>query len=112
MVERINSRYKSMGKARIAGILEGDALLKNLSITGCCLECTAYYENIKSNEIYKIEIEPESSSNVESFDIQAECKWVRNMDYTCEFGFQIVASPKGKYFSNYVDYLAFHSTVV
>jgi hypothetical protein len=100
-----------MGKARIAGILESDVLLKNLSITGCCLECTAYYDNIKANETYKIEVEPEISSNIENFELEAECRWVRNGDYFCEFGFQVTASPRGKKFQSYVDYLVYHSTM-
>ena len=98
-----------MGKARIAGVLEGDVLLKNLSITGCCLECTAYYDNIKPHEIYKIEVEPESISNLDGFDLEAECRWIRNGDYYCEFGFQVTASPRGKGFQSYVDYLTYHS---
>ena len=112
MVERASSRYKSMGKARIAGVLEGDVLLKNLSITGCCLECTAYYDNIKTRELYKIEIEPEGSSNVDGFDLEAECRWIRSGDYFCELGFQVTASPKGKSFQSYVDYLTYHSSMV
>jgi hypothetical protein len=110
LVSRISQRYSTIAHARISGVLEGENLVKNLSITGCCLECTAFFfffQNVK----YNIVIHPETSAGVSEFEIQAECRWIRAGDYSCEIGFQITASPKGKNFQRYVDYLAFHSTL-
>jgi hypothetical protein len=101
-----------MGKARIDGILEGEVLLKNLSVTGCCLECTALADTIEPNKTYKIIIQPESAADIEEFVIQAECRWIRHGDYCSDIGLQITESPKGKHFQRYVDYLVYHSTLV
>ena len=113
MQRRVNPRYQTKDRAYITGMttgmLEGNVLLKNLSITGCCLECTTC-NNIELYEKYKIDIEPESFAGIGKFDIEVECKWIRKGDHSCEIGFQIVASPKGKCFQSYVDYLTYHST--
>ncbi|MDR0442816.1 MAG: PilZ domain-containing protein [Treponema sp.] len=108
---RASQRYRTMGQAKIHGVLEGEVLLKDLSITGCCLECTVHPEKIKPNEIYQVDIEPETAANVEGFSLQAECRWIRHGDYSFEIGFQVTASPKGKCFQRYVDYLAYHSSL-
>ncbi|MDR2952277.1 MAG: PilZ domain-containing protein [Treponema sp.] len=108
---RKSQRYRTIAHARISDVLEGENLVKNLSITGCCLECTAVCD-IKQNEKYKIVIHPETASGVSEFEIQTECRWIRAGDYSCEIGFQITASPKGKNFQRYVDYLTYHSELV
>ena len=91
-------------------MLEGDNLVKNISITGCCLECTAFCD-IKPNENYTVVIHPEKSADVSEFELQVECRWIRHGDYCCDVGFQIVSSPKGKHFQRYVDYLTYQSTL-
>jgi hypothetical protein len=91
------------------GVFEGDALLKDLSVTGCCIECTMVVD-IKPDMVYKIEILPEAASNIGSFELKAEARWIRAGGYSCEAGFLIVASPKGKLFQRYVDYLVWRST--
>ena len=111
MQERTNPRYNAKGHASIDGVLEGEVMLKNLSITGCCLECKTY-DNIKPNEKYIIDVKPESSVGVGKFDLEVECRWIHKRDCFCEIGFQIIASPKGKSFQSYVDYLAYNSTLV
>ena len=106
MVEKRGSaRYKTIAKVRISGISEGETLLKDLSITGCLLECTSYV-GIESNTQYKLEIIPESVAKIGEFELLVESKWVRTEDYSCEIGFSIVKSPKGKLFQRYLDYLS------
>ena len=112
MIEsRRSPRYRTLALARISGVLEGENLVKNISITGCCVECTAYAE-IKPHKQYKLEIVPESVSGIDNFILPVECQWIRGGDYSTEIGFNIVSSPKGKLFQRYVDYLAYHSTAV
>ncbi|MDR1949760.1 MAG: PilZ domain-containing protein [Spirochaetaceae bacterium] len=106
--ERKSARYPSHARARIEGAFEGDALLKDLSVTGCCIECTMIVD-IKPNAIYKIEILPETASNIGNFELKVEARWTRIGGYSCEVGFMIVASPKGKLFQRYVDYLTWRS---
>jgi hypothetical protein len=106
---RKSPRFATSARARSPDVLEGDNLLKNLSITGCCLECTGF-SGIKLNTVYKVLIEPETASRIEEFELQAECKWIHKGDYSSEIGFQITASPTGKYFQRYVDYLSYQSS--
>jgi hypothetical protein len=107
--KRKNRRYPSIAKAQSPKMFSGDALLKDLSITGCCIECTMRPE-ISAEKKYKMNILPEESSGIGSFELVVECKWMRTVDYSCDIGFTIVESPKGKTFQRYVDYLSWRST--
>jgi hypothetical protein len=64
------------------------------------------YVDIKPNVTYKIEIIPESDSHIGRFELSAESRWVRDGGYSFEAGFQVTASPKGRQFQRYVDYLS------
>ena len=105
---RINPRYHTKGHARIPGVTKDDLLLRNLSITGCCLECLELMDKIKPSEIYQIEIKPEMASHIGKFELKAECKWIRNKNHVNEIGFSVTDSPHGKCFQNYVDYIAYN----
>ena len=105
---RINKRYHSVARVGIDGILNGDIMLKNISITGCCVQCLSSVD-ISVNSQYSIKIKPESDSKIGNFNLPVECKWVRNSDNSTEIGFSIAGFPKGKIFQRYVDYLAFRS---
>ncbi|MDR2477720.1 MAG: PilZ domain-containing protein [Treponema sp.] len=106
---RKNPRYRTLARARIPGILEGDNLLKDLSITGCCVECTIVADLHPGKE-YQLEVEPEGVSGIGNFLLSVEQKWVHSGGYSTEVGFGIVASPKGKQFQRYVDYLTYRSS--
>ena len=103
--QRKNTRYQTLAKVKIEGIDEGEALLKDLSVTGCCVECTAYVET-KLEIQYKLTIIPESASKIGAFDLMVKSKWIHAESYACEVGFVIIESPKGKSFQRYVDYLS------
>jgi hypothetical protein len=106
--QRLNPRYHTMGHARIDGEISGELLLKDISITGCRLECTTICDIFQKKK-YKIFIIPENAANIDTFEIEAECRWIHSEDYVTELGFLVVASPKGKSFQRYVDYLEYHS---
>jgi hypothetical protein len=106
--KRKNRRYPSIARAQSPKIFSGDALLKDLSITGCCIECTMRPE-ISAGGKYKINIFPEENSGIGSFELVVECKWIHTVDYSCDIGFDIMESPKGKTFQRYVDYLSWRS---
>jgi hypothetical protein len=107
---RTNKRYDSVARVGIPGVLDGDVLLKNISITGCCVECPSS-ANISANSSYDIKIEPENESKVGDFVLPVECKWIQKGDNSKEIGFNIVNFPKGKLFQRYVDYLAYRSNI-
>jgi hypothetical protein len=101
---RKNRRYRTLAHARIPGVLEGETILKDMSITGCCVECTAR-SDLKPGVRYRMEIVPEDASRIGKFEVSVESRWVRAGSYASEVGFSIVASPRGKCFQRYVDYL-------
>jgi hypothetical protein len=105
---RKNLRYQSLARAKIEGISEVEILLKDLSITGCCVECTVYVDVIP-NTRYKVVVMPETAAKIGDFEILVESKWIRTGGYSCEIGFVILESPKGRLFQRYVDYLAWRS---
>ena len=104
LIKRDNERYTSQARVRMPGILEGDALLKDFSVSGCCIESTIRID-VALNKTYNIEIIPEKASNVKKFVISAEVRWIRTVDYTFYVGFFIAVSPKGKLFQHFVDYV-------
>ncbi|MDR3123137.1 MAG: PilZ domain-containing protein [Treponema sp.] len=106
---RKSIRYPTLARAIIPEIVDGEGLLKDLSITGCCVEYTMFVD-VKLNTQYKAQILPDSTAKIEPFDLCVESRWVRADSYSCEIGFAITMSPKGRDFQRYVDYLAWRST--
>jgi hypothetical protein len=106
--KRKNIRYRAQARASIAGVFESGGLLKDISITGCCIECTMRV-NIRPESQYTIQISPDQSSEIGDFDLLVEARWVRPRGDSCEMGFMIIESPKGKQFQRYVDYLAWRA---
>ena len=106
---RKNPRYRTLAKAKIPGILEGENLLKDLSITGCCVESTVNAD-IQAETRYQLEVKPERAARIGRFRLVVERKWVRNEGYSTEIGFSIIESPKGRQFQRYVDYLAYRNS--
>jgi hypothetical protein len=106
--QRKSVRYPVLARAHMPDVFKDEALVKDLSITGCCIECTMYVDIIIGDH-YKIEIIPEAVSGVDKFGLLAKSCWIRTGGYSCEIGFLIVASPKGKLFQRYVDYLSWRS---
>jgi hypothetical protein len=107
-IQRKEPRYSTLAHARIPGLFQGEALLKNLSVTGCCIEYTEFV-NVKPGIPYTVEIFPERAAKIGRFDLTVESRWVRSESYACELGFLVTASPKGRLFQRYVDYLAWRS---
>jgi hypothetical protein len=92
--------------AQISGIGGGECLLKNISVTGCGVECTGVVD-LQKDIPYQMKVKPEKDSHIGSFDLQVECKWIRTSGHSTELGFFITASPKGRKFQRYVDYLGY-----
>jgi len=104
---RRSPRYRTLAHVEISKVSGGEGLLKNISITGCCVEITGKVQ-IQPLAQYQLVIKPEKESHIGSFELTVDCKWVRDDGHGTELGFGIIASPKGKQFQFYVDYLAYH----
>jgi len=107
---RQNNRFTGQAHAHIASVLESKSVLKNLSITGCCVEGSACVEMVPGTT-YQMEIIPEQNSKIEKFTLEVEFKWLRVTGDYSEIGFNVIASPKGKHFQRYVDYLTYRSSL-
>jgi hypothetical protein len=105
---RNNPRYQTLAIARISGHPEYEGLLKNISVTGCCVEYTVKADILPHTQ-YKLEIVPEKGLKIDNFELLVEQKWIRSDGYSTDVGFIIDASPKGKHFQDYVDYLSYHN---
>jgi hypothetical protein len=108
--ERKHPRYSSLAQASIAGAFSGEALVKDLSVTGCCLECTVFID-VEPEKQYLLSIRPEPASGIDEFALRAEARWIKAGNCGCEAGFRIVESPKGKFFQRYVDYLDYRAAL-
>lgn len=105
---RKNSRFSSQARVRIPEVFKGEAVLKDISITGCGIE-SAKQIDIEPGARLSMEVICEPVSRIDNFDLQVESKWVRKDASYCQVGFAIIASPTGKQFQNYVDYLSFRA---
>jgi hypothetical protein len=102
---RRHIRYRAFARVRFPDHAGEESLLKDISITGCCVECTSLM-NLKPDTPYTLEMIPESAAKIGKFSLEVKSIWIRPGDYSSDVGFSIVASPKGKLFQRYVDYLA------
>ena len=99
-------RFASLARARIAGLPEGEALIRDLSITGFRLEFSAAVA-FEKDKNYKIKVIPETIAQVEDFELEAQPRWSQAGYDSFEIGFAILQSPRGREFQRYVDYLSF-----
>jgi hypothetical protein len=105
---RSHVRYRSLARVRFqgrSGQLGKENLLKNISILGCCVECTSLAD-IHIDVPYVLEVMPEPIAGIGHFTLDVKAVWIRPAGYSGDAGFVITASPKGKLFQRYVDYLS------
>jgi hypothetical protein len=105
MEQRKNSRFLSLARVTVKEFGREEFQLKDISITGCKIEYPLDTE-ILLNMRFSLKVIPEKEAKINSFSITAEARWVRVSINSCEAGFMITESPRGKQFQNYVDYLS------
>jgi hypothetical protein len=67
------------------------------------------YIDIKPDKEYKLEIIPETAAQIRGFELVVSSRWIKTSAYSCEIGFAVVSSPKGRLFQRYVDYISWRS---
>jgi hypothetical protein len=105
LIIRKGPRHPSQAQARVIGLMNNAGMLKDIDILGCRIETTVQVD-VWEGQTYKIEVIPEKDSRIGKFSLSAEARWVKRGEYSCEMGFLIIASPQGRDFQRYVDYLA------
>ena len=107
---RKNQRFNSVAKILIPKVFSGEAVLKDISITGCRMEYAKPIE-IQENTQYTMTIFPEENTEIGCFDLLVECRWINQENNSWDVGFDIKKSPGKRDFERYVDYLAWrHNT--
>ena len=91
MAER-NTRFTSNGQVFISQVTNTDALLKNLSESGLCIE-SAEVMDVLPKTRYSVDIIPEKESHIDAFSLEIESRWVKAKMKTSESGFVIVVPP-------------------
>jgi hypothetical protein len=102
---RSHIRYRSFARVKFHGQIGKENLLKNISILGCCVECTSLAD-IHLDAPYVLEVMPEAAAGIGHFTLEVKAVWIQPSGYSGDVGFVITASPKGKLFQRYVDYLS------
>jgi hypothetical protein len=102
---RSHIRYRSFARVKFRRLEGKENLLKNISVLGCCVECTSLADIHLDGE-YVLEVMPEAASKIGYFELEVKAVWIRPSGYSGDVGFVITASPRGKLFQRYVDYLS------
>jgi hypothetical protein len=107
--KRREPRYSTVARIRINGF-EGEAVLRNINSGGFRMESRTYAA-ITVGERYGMKIIPESASNISSFDLEIEVRWVQNTEKSFSSGLQVASPSANKIFDKYVNYVKAHSSV-
>jgi hypothetical protein len=99
-------RYDSLALVRVNGF-EGQALLKNVSVTGFCMQSKTYANFTPGNK-YTMQIFPEKSTGLRTIETEVEVRWIRSEVSKFEVGFLITQLAAGREMEKYVDYLKDH----
>ena len=106
MVEqRKTMRMDTFARVVIKGHNHEEILLRDISVTGCRLECPLNTQ-IELNIRYLLEIIPEGKTKIDAFELIVESRWKKDCANSFDIGFFILEFTKGIQFQNYVDYLS------
>jgi hypothetical protein len=104
-------RFPTQGRVYVAEVLNTDALLKNLSSSGLCIESKEFMGVVPKTR-YAVDIIPEEKSKIGQFKLEVESRWVKTKKQSSESGFIIVIPPgtDGKaVLEQYLAYLSSHT---
>jgi hypothetical protein len=101
--EREAPRYVTNGSILIAGY-EGEGLLKNISVTGCCLESVTYIA-IVPDKVYQVTIVPAANIKLTPFTLNMIVTWTKSSEMSFETGFSIENDQKNTQMERYVELL-------
>ena len=97
---RNTPRFASGAGISIEGF-EGEGLVRNVSMTGCCMESVTYVA-VKPDDIYQVRIIPDADEKKEPFTAKLVVTWIKSSETLFEAGFhveadQIESSPIRRY---------------
>jgi hypothetical protein len=96
-------RYDCIAYVKVNGF-EGQAVLRNISIGGFCMESRTYAA-MQPGEQYAMEISPPQETGITPFEVKVEARWVKSDVASFNVGF-LISDPRGERFlAKYIDYL-------
>jgi hypothetical protein len=101
--EREAPRFAANGGISIEGF-EGEGLLKNVSVSGCCLESVTYVA-ITPGKAYQTRIDPGADIDMEPFTLNLLVSWTRSSEMIFEAGFSLEANKKDPRLEHYREQL-------
>jgi hypothetical protein len=101
--EREDPRFAANGGITIEGF-EGEGLLKNICISGCCMESVTYAALLPA-EVYKVKIIPAADISLDPFSAALTASWTKSSEMSFEAGFSLEAGRKNPHLEKYVEYL-------
>lgn len=101
--KRETPRFVAGGGISIEGF-EGEGLLKNICVSGCCLESVTYVAIVPS-QVYQIRIDPRPGINMEPFTARFKASWTRSSESAFEAGFSLETGRQDQRLQRYVEQL-------
>jgi hypothetical protein len=101
--ERGLPRFASIGSISVEGF-EGEGLLKNVGLSGCCLESVTYVA-VEPNRVYQATIKPSADINMKPFNLGLVVKWTKSCETFFEAGFSVEGGKKNPFLDRYVKQL-------
>ena len=83
---------------------EGEGMMKNLSVSGCCLESVTYAA-ITPNQTYQARISPGPEINLDPFTLRLTVSWTKSSETVFEAGFVLEKGKKDQRLEQYVKQL-------
>jgi hypothetical protein len=96
-------RYATNAGISIAGF-EGEGLLKNISLSGCCL-ASVTYAAIVPGQVYQVTLVPGRNAGLEPFGVNLTANWTKSSETLFEAGFSLEESRTNHQLEHYVEYL-------
>jgi hypothetical protein len=96
-------RYESMAFIHINGF-EGQALIKNVSSTGFCMQSKTFAALIPG-EKYTIRLVPEKITGLSPIEALVDVRWVRSEVSKFETGLQLVKAESNRELERYISHL-------
>jgi hypothetical protein len=100
---RREPRYSTWAQVRINGF-EGQALLRNINQGGFRMESRTYAA-ITVGDHYIMQITPEESAALHTFNIEVEVRWVRSTEKSFNSGFLVIKPPADRSLDKYINYV-------
>ena len=101
--EREEPRYSLKAGITIEGF-EGEGLMENISISGCCMESTTYAA-ILPDEVYNVTINPGPNDNIKPFTKKIKAAWTKCSEDIFQAGFLLEDKQSNIQFKQYVELL-------